>query len=830
LEAIGSILLKPGKLQVAVATSATTGSQLADDVIGLATRLTYDAAHGGRVFLLLNEALADVMIAFLDEQPARFDTAAQHAQVWLASLVTPITNAVAAIPDDLDAAAIYTALGEGLTRLVEFARTLSMSAVRAFIDPLIDILTVDLGISTARIEALIRQLFTALVTKLRAAPPDADRNVQRNRLEIASILKRLLRFIGTQFHFPEFSTESITRGIMDLLDRIGLDELLTRVNCAADAITTAFTAAAAMVDLVPFTGAGSGSVGAADVTTVTVTPPKEQYCFYASWLLGGRVWVNKERTKVIHGDDTPENVIHSGTDVNWYDAPIFKDPQHTPYYAVDLVKPDALEKVAFHTAHSQHLLQDLMNIFSMENGDLANNLTNFIHESSVFFWTAIDEKPPFGLHENDFLRLWLMPMSKGLLTFVSSFEGMHTKSSGTNAFIFWLTLLGADVVETLMYWDYSRLLRSHILSILTLLNQKNPPTGGSAKKSDNFREVQGVVEPFADLILFLVLILPIGKDAYAEPFNAPAGNQAKADNNRDLLLMWFLATPAVAMLGGLTGVLVSMAFSRNFDWRQLLRQSLGGWEYMIRAFLKFWIYLYLHYDGDTDDGTYNAVAGAPPMPGYADASTSPYLLPYTGTKQCAQGNKGIWSHHDFSGRQQIYAYDFAHDFGDEVLASRGGTVIDFFDWVPDDTDPGAGGANAPGGATIAGQTTSSRWNFVLIRHDAIDNTHDQDTTGVIQTFAIYGHGQTNGVRQAWANKLGVDISTVTPAMIINTTVIQGEVIMLAGDTGISAYNHLHMHVLNGPNGNNNQTLPFVYRDGGRCKSLDYYSSQNVRTP
>ena len=57
--------------------------------------------------------------------------------------------------------------------------------------------------------------------------------------------------------------------------------------------------------------------------------------------------------------------------------------------------------------------------------------------------------------------------------------------------------------------------------------------------------------------------------------------------------------------------------------------------------------------------------------------------------------------------------------------------------------------------------------------------------------------------------------------------------MEAGDTGVSAYNHLHMHVIgifttHGRDPHRSFTIPFVYKDEGQAKAMNYYTSTNER--
>ena len=128
----------------------------------------------------------------------------------------------------------------------------------------------------------------------------------------------------------------------------------------------------------------------------------------------------------------------------------------------------------------------------------------------------------------------------------------------------------------------------------------------------------------------------------------------------------------------------------------------------------------------------------------------------------------------------------------------------------------------------------------MIRHDCDDtgaaqppnNDHDKAEGGrVVTTYAIYGHGRKGSVRAAF------------PALAANAIVGQkvktGQRIMLSGDTGVSFKNHLHIMVLEGPEAPGGgapvvpvsrfnlpaprATLPFVFKDIGVCKKLDWYT-------
>jgi hypothetical protein len=131
----------------------------------------------------------------------------------------------------------------------------------------------------------------------------------------------------------------------------------------------------------------------------------------------------------------------------------------------------------------------------------------------------------------------------------------------------------------------------------------------------------------------------------------------------------------------------------------------------------------------------------------------------------------------------------------------------------------------------------------------------------VRTIAVYGHGRKGSVTTALA------INSLTPpartgsgakAAVLTGTPVhvkQGMPIMLAGATGISANNHVHMHVIpdqrpgigtlidDGFIGNGD-TMPFVFADVDRRftltsfgfstkgvpERLNFYSSKNDRVP
>jgi len=374
----------------------------------------------------------------------------------------------------------------------------------------------------------------------------------------------------------------------------------------------------------------------------------------------------------------------------------------------------------------------------------------------------------------------------------------------------------------------------------------------SAFTYDHNRKQLDTMVDLAVLGLDQIMFLAFPKKDYEQPF-------ASGDQALKILLLWQTVINWAFGLAGITfGILIGELLAGARDFSVIPRQLA---RILIRTWLLFVPSLYTSREGKTSDGTYNPYGG-PDFMGYenfgsgtprvkADNASSPYRLPYApgSAVYCVQGNQGLVSH-NFLNVQQTYAVDFSLDQGVEILAARPGTVVAWWEDVDDDTV----------GSPIS-------WNFVAIRHDvddagnplAIDQSFDLGPGGVpVRTIAIYGHGRKGSVTTALAvNGKTPPARTGGFAAVAGggtpVTVQRGMPIMLAGSTGISFNNHLHMHVIPDPGpatdgsgalvpvdfvGNGN-TMPFVFADPdvdrifatkGLPTKLNFYTSSNVRVP
>ena len=303
-------------------------------------------------------------------------------------------------------------------------------------------------------------------------------------------------------------------------------------------------------------------------------------------------------------------------------------------------------------------------------------------------------------------------------------------------------------------------------------------------------------------------------------------------------------------IGILVGELLAQARDFGVIPRQLARNLIKGWLLFIPS-------LYMAVEGETSDGEYNPYGG-PDFMGYenfgtgnprvkADNKDSPYKLPYApgSSVYCVQGNQGLVSH-NFLNVQQVYAYDFCLDQDVEILAARPGTVVAWWEDVEDDS---------------MGDPIS--WNFIAIqarRRRRRQRARDRPALRPRPRRRAGADDRDLRARRKNSVTTALNINGLTPPArtggfaAVDSTVPAVEVkrgmpIMLAGSTGVSFNNHLHMHVIPdpGPAGGgalvpidfvgNGNTMPFVFADVDRFFTpkgvpmrLNFYSSNNPRIP
>ncbi|HEX6559571.1 MAG TPA: hypothetical protein VF021_08910 [Longimicrobiales bacterium] len=810
--------------------TADPATLLASEVATLATRLVTDAEQGGHIAAVAGEAAEQALRAFLDARLAAAENAAPRLSDWLLRVVRALTGIGPELRVGTPADGIELARTL-LSHVGAAAQTADAAHIRPYVAELLQIVQVELGISLPTLETMVWQIVDDIADRLEALPPEPERAARENRRDTIRMLRRIKRLIRGKFPLPVIDADRVSAGIARTLRRLNADALGRKLACVSNGVGAIGAATTAIQDVVPLAVSQFGSLGAAAAATTN----SGKYCWYASWLLGDDIVINGLRTAIHKGSD----VIATGSNLTVADIPQFKstNAQHYTFNVVDL---DAMETMAYVAFVCSDALDLLLHLTSLEEGDYASNAFN-----ALFFTFAGGSKIAYGRPVlSNTVETWVIPP---LLSLITSFEGMHTKVNAQNWFAMWLTLMGPDVLETIIYRQVSATAREGLLSFFTLLNYKGAfqASGDPDTRPLNRQHINGVVA-IPGIFIGMAQFALYPREEYAQPFQS-------SDHAVKFFLFWnLLVGTCFTLLNKLAGWLLAMAVGRVIDPKAFFDTfKMFGVPLLAIpvSWITWFISLYMSVEGDTDDGKYNP--GGSAFAGYPAHDASPYTLPYPKDQlvYVGQANQGIFSHNVMN-IQQTYSYDFSMDEGDIIVASRAGTVVDYFDWVANDINPDAtqqaqaASDAAASGFLVGGQTTSDSWNFIAIRHDrddagnplAPDATHDKGPGGsAVTTYAVYGHGRNGSVRELFGAR------GIAGGSIIGQPVKRGDRIMRAGDTGISFHNHLHMMVQAGPSSASappvsrfnltTGTIPFVFKDvthligrDGVCKNLNFYRS------
>ena len=561
---------------------------------------------------------------------------------------------------------------------------------------------------------------------------------------------------------------------------------------------------------------------------------------FGRWVAGtvnwphNQVFVTGDR-KFVMCDDMP---IHAGTNVKWSDAPIFAGAiRHGMWFSFDVASPEFCEtwtqvwtllgeagKAIWHTTAIQpgHEAQNAT-VSAIEYADLVQQVL-FGKPVSAHFLTGGPDLRRWGKSLDSFVGL------KGMATFFSSFQGLQSDAP-SEKFRYWITVLMGDIFRTLGPIQTVNGLRDVMIGFVVLLNFGGPRDGPSTLPSDPARNhtKEAPFVAMSDSLFAMLLISLFPQDNYSIMLFNPDRDDLEDQRVDAMAVHWLAGGAGMGLLAGLSGSLVAqiIAWAEDFE-----RFFTTGAISAGKMFGLYWLYLYVFRENATEGGRYRAGGGT--FAGYPARASSPYLLPFAGgtAQYCGQANLGLFSHNNITNSdfdtpannavQQAYAYDFGHDFQTPIACSRAGVV-----WALQEG---------------MGDGTTGAWNFITIRHSTIDPIHDDFGNGPVQTYSVYGHLANSGVTSAPAFG-GTTPTQESAAAGSGTPVAQGDLIALAGDTGMSFHNHLHMHVVPDDGTGNPSTvfaIPFVFRDmrsgilpedsplnDGNLKSTTWYRSRNT---
>lgn len=776
---VGTLLLRPERVRARV--DAPTFTALGSDLVAVVTAMATDA---GRAEPRIPPVAEAAFAALGERLAARMGDGLEAAGERIGRIVDPLLQAILAPLEQAagDPAAIFAALGDLVVDATDAAAGLDLDGVEEALGTFVTALTVDLELS-----------FEALRDELLVTIDDVSTALADDEPTFAAALRRLRRRAAAT-PLPALDFGALARHVLDDLRRRGLERAAELVRCVAGNVAESVDAAGTLATAVPFTGFGTHSVGGAAGTAT----PRERHAWYATWLLGYKrplgtqigltfaPWEGADEVWVADGQVTRRNKWRDdqplGPGDDWTDALIFSAATELTelrkhglegHYTFGRVDAATMEAVALWSAVSASGVEAVAHLYSLESGDYAVNIGQILTNTAGALTAGIGQRP---------LPWWLDHLGlRTLYPLVASLEGTHSRVAPGNWLAFWLTLVGPDLGEVLITHLGVHALRDLALSVLTLANHRG--ASGDAPKPQNRLEVDGVAAVFTWLTGKLAMAV-IPRSQYNLLFT-DGGNTANL-----LVLHNLLVTPIFAILGYVAGWLVARLIAGEARDPSGIGAGIGKSAFV--AWVTFVPSLYLAKEGDTAGGTFNP--DGPDFDGYPDPDGSPYRLPWTAGVRTyvGQANQGFFSHHTLTG--EVYAYDFGLDEDEPVLAARPGTIVAFAEGFDD------------------GNTADP--NFIRIRHDvddagnpiAPDPDHDKDGGGaVVRTYASYLHGRRNSVTAAFGG--------ATPA--VGDTVTQGQPIMLAGDTGKSFHNHLHLEVHPDDGGGNPataRTIPFVFAD------------------
>lgn len=531
-----------------------------------------------------------------------------------------------------------------------------------------------------------------------------------------------------------------------------------------------------------------------------------------------QVYVTGDRRFVMCGDKP----MIIGENLHWYDAPMFSEFNlGMARYIFEHFKPETCEILAQILTTAGEAGKSIWHIVANQPGHAANaGVTGSIEIAdtiqqvlfgnplSGYFVEGSGSVRNFGNWLDSGLGL------KGVGTLLTSFEDVIGRDDN-NLAAFWLTVFLGDAIRTAGPAQTINGLRDIILAFVTLANFRGPqdaPSSLPRHPAANHLK-QGPFVSLADTLFAMLLMSLYPRDNYSIFLWTKEG--AGDLRLESMLGHWIGGSAGLGVLAGLSGSFVAQVIAWSEDFKRFF---LTGAKSAGKMAALFWFYNYLFKENDTDGGRYRPGSGS--FRGYPPRDSSPYRLPYPGgtALYVGQANLGLFSHNfitnsDFvtpgnSAPQQAYAYDFGHEFREPIACVRGGVVWQFVENIVD--------------------STTGPWNFLIIRHATIDPVHDNFGSGPVQTYSVYGHLAQNGVTNA-------PLFGGT-APVRGAPVNRGDLIALAGDTGMSFHNHLHLHIVpdNGAGAPDlsatSRTIPFVFGDApgdGNLKSITWYRSGNA---
>lgn len=757
------LLLRP---QVLVAQHSGAKEDIAALVLDTVGRILRDL-NQGRVIM---NRLSILAVEALQQLWARLEAGLVQSLQALQSLIAPIMSVIDELSEAISGdtvTGIAEVIGLLVDRLVLLADALKVDALEAQLKTVAHTIDAGLRLSDGGIFPLIRDFVDHITEGMMRNYLDGDlSNPALERFIIGTNLHKIAAHMERFVAEKEFSLDFdyyITL-LMNELRNATWDEKLDQFKSFVE------TAGGGLQAVTNLSGTFSVKFNA------DPSGPEDPVSWYATWF-------NNLHVAIPVGVDDRWNV----TNESWYAD---MDFVNHPY--------EKMEKIAHITYLVADFVEALVNgiliamrprgtsIFNTVFQILKGSLTAGMGDSTSQSWV-------------DFYKFAGANVSDHSLSLLGNFFFGLCETNlriCPNCCYMWLNVMN-NYGKYSLSANYTYLVRELILTSFTLNN-----TVSSHTTKKNADRVLGLSNLFADLGSWLGAAFS-GRGGYG------------IHNDVGEMVGWWLLSLLPSMGFGLCALgirkIKTDVSPPTGVWLGILLQNL------IYGLLKFPVYWYIIWDGNTEGGRSFGFLGHGPK------ATSPYKLPYpSGVElQIIQGNLGPWSHNQLNASlnfEQVYSWDFSHDYHDIILAIRAGTPSFVRESIQDDN--------------------KSNDNRVQIRHDrdmvALPE-HDRGVNGVPeQTTAQYLHGAKNGVTHAFA-LYGIPSAFILTNAALGTTaapVRQGQVVLLAGNTGNSRINHLHLNIRG--NSTSNGTSPMVFSDCDESNGVPlanrYYTSSNVLVP
>ncbi len=791
---VGSVLIQPQK--IARSRGQAPRIALMQDVMILIPRMIVDGGFQGPSMGTMRTALEAAVARIAARVMQGLDRVRGRVEGFIGPIESLMDRVGSALDGSQGPAEAARAIEAALKDLADRIEGLGADNLRIISDQITLMIQSDLGLTSQFIEEQLWTFVDEALVALEASPAEERDRDRQNRLMLVSVLRRLKAELRGAIEIPPFSAEAIAAELVSLLRDAGAKVAAQRASCLSRQAGKAVGAAATIFEAVPLE-LGS-SIGAA-----SPTPNGHTYSWYASWLLGDDIWIDKDKRTLKRGYRT----VAQKDGVTLMDLPEFTAQGNAEGVRYTFARHD-IERLEGHARVWSWLTDGfagglhLLDVTLLTQSRILSNVLNIVANTGTSLFTGLYKAPmrwwlfdSLGWNQpstccaccsccntcfDSCLRFltWGIASPVTLATFIGSFEQYHSNSiSYYNEFAFWITTILPDVYRT--YGNYGKVnaVRDIWLSWMTLRNHIHDPL----KPAANIKHHQGLWQPVSTLaVLLFVKLLP--RKFYYRP--------AEDEEHTFLFFVFMLVVaPILAILGLIAGWYPWQAAlcGGKVDDKEIVGEI--GKLWLLTGLLVYPSMFIMEKAGSTGGGTYNPAGGAD-YPGYPEQDTSPYNLPYgsqRGRVYVGQANMGFFSHQapPLTGRDHVYAYDFSTDHGDWILASRAGTVARADDTFEDENtdDP----------------------NTIVIQHDSIVEGHDFDpeTGEDAMTFSRYVHGAQGSIREAFGVE---DVNDV-----VGLRVTQGQRIMRTGDTGTSFHNHLHMDIRLNAAGNG-PSVPFVFRD------------------